>query len=219
MRRSAFEGSNVIAKDLKDCCVIYAHHFSDSAHIYPNFIHDTFYDWLVDTTEQLDSLEQHFFIKPHPSQGKAEVEIIQDIVDKSSHGGLIDNFLSNNAIINSKIKFAVTVYGTICHELSFLGIPVLACSDNPHSSFTFNNQARSKTDYAKQLKFAVDNKLENKDDCSREAALFYSVHNYPPDWRDRLKMKKIRELRVALASEEFDIWPIVKTTSTNDNFG
>lgn len=207
MQSSAFQASNQVAEKLKDSCIIFAHHFSDSAHIYPNFIYESFYEWLEDTTKQLELLNQNYFIKPHPSQGADEVQVLQRIVAMSRHGAMIDNALSNNIISNSNIKFAITAYGTICHELSFLGIPVLSCSDNPHSSFGFNNQARSKADYARQIKLSVTNKLKKNCDYSREAALFYSVHNYPPDPTERQKMKKIRELRVSLATQNFDIWP------------
>ena len=60
MTKSAYGAANEIVSNYHDSCVVFAHLFSDSAHIYPNLVFDTFSDWLVFTTKILDESHQKF---------------------------------------------------------------------------------------------------------------------------------------------------------------
>ena len=80
---------------------------------------------------------------------------------------------------------AVTMYGTVAHEMAFLGIPTIACGRHPHISFEFCRTAGTREEYAHLLRCFDKNGFE-KDKMRRQSLMFFYMHNLdlPPDERD-----------------------------------
>lgn len=205
MKNSAYRAVENTDISFDGNCVVFAHLFSDSAHIYPNFIFDTFADWLKSTVEILDANCQKFFLKPHPLENADGIEFINSLANRSRYGNFIPSNTNNNVFLISNIKFGVSVYGTIAHELSFQRVPVISCSDNPHTSFDFNHQAKSVLGYKKLIHRAVHGQLCVSDHQAKDVQIFFAAHNLRPNWKERQKMKQFRELRVKLNNKDLDM--------------
>ena len=71
---------------------------------------------------------------------------------------------------------AVTVYGTVAHEMAYMGVPTIASAHHPHISFEFCKTAKNKSEYAELLKNF--NQLDfNQTEMKRQSLIFYYMHN------------------------------------------
>ena len=88
-------------------------------------------------------------------------------------------FVNNKASfkqITQNLDVALTVYGSVAHELPLLGVKVInASKDNPHKCYNFSVTPKNKTHYEKILKNLkkTKNYKVNKD----EVFQFYFMHN------------------------------------------
>jgi hypothetical protein len=94
-----------------------------------------------------------WLIKIHPNQYDLNLKELRNFTKKFPKFELLDKNISHNEILNSyNILFALTVYGSIGHEYPLFGIPVINCSiKNPHSSYNFNINTKSKKDLKKKI--------------------------------------------------------------------
>lgn len=180
--------------------VIFLHHFYDCPHIYPNILFTDFWDWFVYTVNTLERLEIKYFVKPHPLQKITELEEVERFLGCKKFGFLLDREVSNNDLCQSGVVAGLSVYGTVAHEFAVYNIPVLVCSDNPHSEFSFNLQACSLNEFDSFIQQINGGDLDWDVDLN-EVWLFYAVHNLEVSWRERKQRKLFYELRRALDSE------------------
>jgi hypothetical protein len=95
----------------------------------------------------------------------------------------------------------VTMYGSVAHELAYLGVPSLACARHPHSSFDFCRTAASLDEYAQLLR-TRDQLPASKAEMRRQALAFFYMQNlYAP--ADEL----------ALRGHFRDVWKVCRSVT------
>ncbi len=177
MRRSAYGGEDVALPDgLAGAAVIFLHDFFDSPHLYPNLVFCDFWRWICFTIETLESAGVCFFIKPHPNQIALSNAGLGMLKMKYPRLRWLHAFVSNDQLAKAGISCGITVFGTIAHELAYLGIPSIGCARHPHHSFEFCRTARNSEEYAELLR-RHDELPVSKDELQRQALEFYYMHN------------------------------------------
>jgi hypothetical protein len=91
--------------------------------------------------------------------------------------------ITNAQLAAAGLACGVTVYGTIAHELAYLGVPSVACARHPHTAFGFCRTARSVAEYAALLRSAATMPVDAQA-MRREALAFYYMHNLHGDAAD-----------------------------------
>jgi hypothetical protein len=177
MRQSAY-GNELIALpfNLKGAVVIFLHDFYDSPHVYPDLIFNDFWQWICFTIESLSDDNIVFFLKPHPNQISLSDVALEALRSKYPSLQLLPATASNVQLTKAGIACGVTAYGTVAHELAYLGVPSICCARHPHHAFGFSRTATTRAEYRVMLAgyrehpFAVDQ-------LKRQALIFYYMHN------------------------------------------
>jgi len=185
MRQSAYSCPTVdLPAGLDGAVVVFLHDFYDSPHVFHDLIFTDFWRWLAVTVETLDAAGIPCFLKPHPNQivdsdrAVAEFRATYPAVRWLSAG------TSNSQLASAGIACGVTAYGTVAHELAYLGVPSIACARHPHHSFGFCRTARSLTEYLELLRTARVATMSHEA-MQREALAFYYMHNLEGSERER----------------------------------
>ena len=177
MRQSAYGKSGIeLPEGLDGAVVIFLHDFYDSPHVYPDFIFDDFWQWICFTIEALQKAGVNFFLKPHPNQIALSDEASVHLRQKYSNLQWLPATASNVQLACAGIACGVTVYGTVAHELAYLGVPSICCARHPHHSFDFCRTARTRDEYEGMLK-AYELMPVPREEMQRQALAFYYMHN------------------------------------------
>jgi len=176
MRVSAYARSDEAVPNVDGTVVIFLHDFYDSPHIYHDLVFKDFWDWICFTIETLEAAGIPYWIKPHPNQ----IDLSSDALDqlKQAYPGLrlLSPRITNGQLAEAGMLCGVTVYGTVAHELAYLGVPSIACARHPHHSFDFCRTAKTVEEYAAMLRSPGVKPLPEAQ--MREQALaFYFMHN------------------------------------------
>jgi hypothetical protein len=83
---------------------------------------------------------------------------------------------SNTQLADAGIACGVTVYGTVAHELAYLGIPTIGCARHPHHSFAFCHTAGNVAEY-EALLLKSTRLPADREAMRRQALEFYYMHN------------------------------------------
>jgi hypothetical protein len=177
MRKSAYANSSSTPLDeLRGAAVIFLHDFYDSPHVYPDLVFDDFWEWLRYTIDVLDENGTVFYIKPHPNQIDLSDKALPLLKAKYPNARWLSSGVTNVQLARSGIACGITVYGTVAHELAYLGVPTIGCARHPHIAFDFCRTATTRDAYRRLLgEFATTSVC--KDQLRREALQFYYVHN------------------------------------------
>lgn len=206
MRQSAYAQADVeLPPGLEGAVVIFLHDFYDSPHIYPELVFHDFWRWVCFTIEALQNSGTRFFLKPHPNQIALSDEALGRL--RASYPGLqwLPTGVSNVQLARAGIACGITVYGTVAHELAYLGVPSIGCARHPHHTFDFCRSARTQEEYAELLK-AYDVLPVPKEEMQRQALAFYYMHNLHGS-PDELELRQVfvsfwKECNVARMNEE-----------------
>lgn len=175
MKKSAFDKdeSSILMPEFDG--VIFLHDFFDSPHIYSNLLFNDFYDWVVHTLELVTKHHLRVAVKPHPNQIIESQNILNKLKKEYTNIKWLDAELSNIVIFNSGIKFGISVYGTILHELAYFGINPICAGDNPHASFDFIHKPKNIQEYD----YFILNYLNLKMPSNYKALveIFFYMHN------------------------------------------
>ena len=177
MRQSAY--SKVTTKlpdNVSGSVIVFLHDFYDSPHLYSDMVFDDFWEWICFTVEVLSESDINFFIKPHPNQIDLSEQALLDLKAKYPKAKWLSSDVSNVNLVNSGISCGVTVYGTIAHELAFLGVPTICSAKHPHYSFDFCRTANSAEEY-KDMLMSYNTLSLSKEEMKRQALAFYYMHN------------------------------------------
>jgi hypothetical protein len=181
MRQSAYGASHVAPPSgLDGAVVIFLHDFYDSPHVYPDLVFDDFWRWICFTIDVLRKAGILFFLKPHPNQISLSDEALGQLRKRYLELRWIPSGVSNVQLSRAGIACGVTVYGTVAHELAYLGVPTIGCARHPHHSFEFCRTARTAIEYEAML---LTYKLlpVPKSEMQRQALAFYYMHNLHGD--------------------------------------
>lgn len=177
MRRSAYSASNALVPEgLNRAVVIFLHDFYDSPHVYPTLVFCDFWRWICFTIETLQRTGISFYLKPHPNQIALSDTALAELRKKYPNLNWLPSGVTNVQLANAGIICGITVYGTVAHELAYLGVPSIGCAQHPHHTFDFCRTARTKEEYQAFLESPTALPVE-KSEMQRQALAFYYMHN------------------------------------------
>jgi hypothetical protein len=175
MKKSAYADQGEKIPNIKDLPVIFLHDFYDSPHIYKNMVFTDFLSWIEFTIKTLNDNKIRFYVKPHPNEVKESSDVVKYLQSKYSNLNVLSSKITNKQLVDAGMRIGVSVYGTIAHELTYLGVPVILCGSNPHSSYDFCFEAQSKNEYIALLRGYK--KLKLVENYKNEVASFYYMHS------------------------------------------
>jgi hypothetical protein len=203
MKRSAYDSSVKDGKYVNAECVIFLHSFSDNVHCYPDFIFTDFMDWLETTVLILQKLNIKFMIKAHPNETCQGQIAVSEIKRTFGEAFFVPENCDNKKLVHHGLRLGITAYGTVAHELAFLGIPSLSCSHNPHFEFKFNYVAKNLFDYTNFLNNFKKIKFDGEH-LKMEACMFYTSHNLVKNNSDMHLENIYTKLHKKLMDKKYD---------------
>lgn len=181
MRASAYGGSSrPVPPEVRGAVVAFLHDFYDSPHIYHDLVFPDFWTWIECTIETLTKAGIALFVKPHPNQVHLSGEALQELCRKHPALRLLDSGVSNRQLADAGMLCGVTVYGTVAHELAYLGVPSIACARHPHHAFDFCRTAKTVDEYGAMLRTPAERPVSDAE-MRRQALIFYYMHNLHGD--------------------------------------
>jgi hypothetical protein len=176
MKQSAYANGNENLPDVNGFVVIFLHLFNDSPHVYDEFLFPDFWSWVCFTIDTLTQSGISFVVKPHPNQMLPSDGALQLLLQKYTQLKIISPRINNSQLVKGGIICGVTAYGTVAHELAYMGVPSICCAKHPHHSFDFCRTAKSLDEYRFFLK-SPDVQPLTKNEMQDQALAFYYMHN------------------------------------------
>jgi hypothetical protein len=119
--------------------LIALHDFNDAPHFMGKAFYPDFSVWLEEIGEMTKNKNLVCYIKPHPYALAENSIYLKNLLSRFRHFELIDSATTISSLAEAGIDYCITVYGSIAHEISYLGIPVInSSSSNLHSEFKFS---------------------------------------------------------------------------------
>ncbi len=176
MRLSAYAESDEAVPDVAGDVIVFLHDFYDSPHIYANLVFTDFWTWIVFTIETLKTAGISFWIKPHPNQIAISDAAFNDLLELYPDLRVISPKITNAQLVKGGIKCGITVYGTVAHELAFMGVPSIGCARHPHHAFDFCRTAYTRDEF-KELLINLGVGEISKEEMRVQALQFFYMHN------------------------------------------
>jgi hypothetical protein len=199
MRRSAYASKAQLPQGIAGSPVLFLHDFFDSPHCYRWMIFPDFWEWARFTLNLARQAGIKLFVKPHPNQIESSKSIVEKLMKDYPDSIWLSSDTSNAQLAEAGAACAISVYGTVAHEMAYLGVPSIAAGHNPHIAFEFAHTARSIAEYAR----LVENYRSLRDSpetMRRESLEFYCMHNLRADTQQRALRELILKFR-ALVTE------------------
>jgi hypothetical protein len=176
MNVSAYAATADSVPDVSGAVVVFLHDFYDSPHVYADLVFHDFWDWTCFTIDTLTQANRKFILKPHPNQIALNSDVLNDLLGRYPALSFLSPRITSVQLADAGMLCGVTMYGTVAHELAYLGIPTIACAKHPHHRFEFCRTARTVEQYRKYLQTA-DQMPIAKSGMRRQALEFYYMHN------------------------------------------
>ena len=176
MKHSAYSPSDEKVGDVKGAVVVFLHNFYDSAHVYESLIFQVFWSWICFTIDSLIQSGTKFWIKPHPKQILLNDTAVQLLIKKYPQLQIMPPRITNLQLVEGGMVCGVTAYGTVAHELAYLGVPSICCAKHPHHSFKFCRTAKNLDEYRSFLEDPNFREL-SRNEMRRQALAFFYMHN------------------------------------------
>lgn len=174
MKKSAFALSKEDFNEDVDG-VVFLHDFFDSPHIYRSMIFDDLWIWGKETLDFISKNKKKIAIKPHPNQSDSSIKYVNQLKEMYPDLIWIPSSVSNSKIFNSKIKYGISVYGTVLYELAYHNIVPIACGEYPGLDFNIAYLPKTKNEYFDFILNAENLKLsENIKDI---VETFFAIHS------------------------------------------
>lgn len=177
MKQSAYVDSGSEVPAVEGAVVVFLHDFYDSPHVYREMVFPDFWEWITFTVEVLKKHGKSFYLKPHPNQIRLSDVVLKELKERYPDVKWVSPKITNKQLAEAKMACAVTVYGTVAHEMAFLGIPSIGCARHPHISFDFCKTATNPAEYADLLAIS-DQLLMDREAIKKQSLVFYYMHNY-----------------------------------------
>jgi hypothetical protein len=131
--------------------IIFAHDFFDAPGIRAGNIYVNHVKWIKETIDFLLSKKIKVGVRFHPNSRSKNNPIINKLKKQyNSKVVWVDGELSLKSL-KGKIKGIVTVYGTVCLESAYLGIPVVTAGITQWSLVNIAQESKSETEYKLNL--------------------------------------------------------------------
>ncbi len=119
--------------------LIALHDFNDAPHFMGKAFYPDFAVWLEEIGEMTKDRNLVCLIKPHPYALTENSIYLESLLSRFTHFQLISSESTIASIVEAGIDCCITVYGSIAHEISYLGIPVINSSSlNLHKDYRFS---------------------------------------------------------------------------------
>ena len=205
MRRSAYASQEItLPGSMRGAVVVFLHDFYDSPHVFPGLIFDDFWQWICFTIDELVKSGVSFYLKPHPNQISLSDGATKELRERYPKVNWLPAGATNIQLAREGIACGVTVYGTVAHELAYLGIPSICCARHPHHAFEFSRTARSRNEYSELLRIPAARPLP-VDQMRRQALVFYYMHNLAGS-----------ESQISVRQAFIDFWAMCNTLGGDD---
>jgi hypothetical protein len=198
MKKSAYTESTEPVPDVRDAVVVFLHDFFDSPHVYRDLVFADFWEWICFTIETMRDANIRFALKPHPNQINLNGPVFERLLLRYPGLSIISPKITNKQLVDAGMACAVTVYGTVAHEMAFLGVPSIACGHHPHVSFDFCRTARSRDEYAGLLRGFASLEFD-KSEMRRQSLMFFYMHNLNLNAEGRNLRDAVADYRKAAA--------------------
>jgi hypothetical protein len=177
MRNSAYAAADrAVPEGVNGAVVVFLHDFYDSPHVYPGLVFCDFWRWVCFTIEIFQESGITFYLKPHPNQIALSDEALAGLREKFPGLNWLPSGITNRQLAEAGMVCGVTVYGTVAHELAYLGVPSIGCAQHPHHAFDFCRTATTKEEYRDFLQSPSELPV-SKPEMQRQALAFYYMHN------------------------------------------
>jgi hypothetical protein len=176
MRRSAYQDSAALPEGISGSLVLFLHDFFDSPHCYRWMIFPDFWDWATFTLDLAKKAGIKVFVKPHPNEISSSRAVVQQLKSEFPEAMWLSTSTSNVQLAEAGMACAVTLYGTVSHELAYLGVPSIAAGHNPHISYSFCHTARNRDEYSRLI-LAYQSLPRSVERLRQESLEFYCMHN------------------------------------------
>jgi len=147
---------NLFRNTKKKKIILFAHCFFDEPHRFRNMLFSDFYQFILKTCQYVGlNKDLELYIKPHPNGMEGNnffFQKLKEIFIINENIIFLNSDINNNEIIHSKPDLALTVHGTIAHELAYHNIPVINVGDNPHINYSFSLHPKNLDEYFYLLK-------------------------------------------------------------------
>ncbi len=171
----------VLEENNKIKIIICPHIFEEDCYWCGEQIFDNnYFSWLCHLGELSEKTPNYdWYLKMHPFAQRRDMIIIDMLLKKYTKIKKIPSDISPIQLKKEGADFALTVYGTIGHEYPEIGIQVINAGINPHCSFDFNWNPKTKEEYDDLIL-----NLGNLDKKSDEEGLyqFYSLNYLFYNW-------------------------------------
>lgn len=177
--KSAFE-KKVLSRQIRDTTnvkvLILTHDFYDNPHGYGRMLFDDFWQWLCFLGELSLRTNYDWYIKCHRDYSAQELIEVERLLERYPMISLVNPETSFIQLRDEGIEYALTCFGSVGHELPFLGITVVNNSNNPHIAYDFNIHASTVGEYENIILNLPKYKMNsfNYSDIYE----FFTVHQY-----------------------------------------
>jgi hypothetical protein len=220
MRRSSYAETGEAVPDVRGAVVVFLHDFYDSPHVYRDMVFPDFWEWICFTIEMLGNSKAKFFIKPHPNQISLSEGVLSELKSRYPEVAIISSGITNKQLAEAGMSCAVTVYGTVAHEMAFLGVPTIASARHPHISFDFCRTAKSRDEYSEML-HCFDDVSFDKEKMRKQSLIFYYMHNLNLEEKEKILLDMIVNFHIACAKidvENSSLIGYLEMLSTNHGY-
>jgi hypothetical protein len=192
MKSSAYLTSDISVPDVSGAVIVFLHCFYDCPHGYRHTVFPDFWEWISFTIQALEKANIKYFIKPHPSWMKESAEVYNRLLECYPNVPRISPKITNKQLADAGISYAVSVHGTVTHELAYLGVPTVSCGDNPHVSFNFCKTTKTRYEYEQTLVNFRKIKFD-KDQLRMGSLIFFYMHNLNLSKDDHVLLNALSE--------------------------
>lgn len=176
MRASAYANAQMDIPDVNGAVVVFMHDFYDSPHVYADLVFDDFWAWVCCTIDTLQAAGIPFFLKPHPNQISLSDGALEKLRQRHPDVRFLPTGVSNVQLTKAGMRCGVTMYGSVAHELAYLGVPSIACAKHVHHTFDFCRTARTRDEYIAFLRTPGVMPVDATE-MREQALMFYYMHN------------------------------------------
>ena len=175
------KANRILEENDKIKIIIFPHIFEEDCLCCGEQIFDNnYFTWLCHLGELSERTPQYdWYLKMHPNAQRRDFIIMDEIYEKYPTLKRIESSVSPWQLKQEGAKYALTVYGSIGHEFPQIGIQVIHAGCNPHCSFDFTWNPRTKEEYD-ELIYKLDS-LDKQIDMN-ELYKFYSLYYLFYDW-------------------------------------
>ena len=108
---------------------------------------EDFNEWLTFLGNLSEKTTYSWFLKMHPWADEFYQAEVKHIMARFANITILPITTSFNDIAEMGVRYVLTSYGTVGHELPLLGFNVINAGNNPHISYDFNVSPESIAEY------------------------------------------------------------------------